>query len=847
MDIVEELLPHMRHVMAADRDLHDLSLLWTMIEAASSISCPEHTDSVLATLSQTRERFTALQHRLVHQLAVENLAELRDELSSTAQCTIDILVRNLFERTADVGFLATDDVIKAFCAASADEQDAQRDALVQRLREYRSKYTVYDDIVVLDGHGRILARLDATRAEMTESADEIVRAALQGQGYVERYGVSDLGDGDRPGLLYAHRIDPGAGRPPCVLVLRFRLSDEMGRIFAGTGEERRQTAVLLIDAQDRVVMSNDDTHVPPGARVRAAAGGEVRLTSFGGREYLSVTCETRGYQGYQGPGLRALAMVSLLVAFNHRHTVDESQGDQIALESQELQQIQHEVNTINRNLRRMVWNGRVASRSAQTNPLQLKAVLQQVNDAGVAMRNRVGRAIGELYRTALGRTRQQSGELARLAADIMDRNLYERANDCRWWALSPVLRQTLAAAPQAQADARLQQVLEYINGLYTVYARLVAFDANGRIRAVTHDDPAAPLLGGEVEAEVRELAMSLTDAQRYAVTPFGATRLSGGESTYVYVAAVQPPQGGRAVGGIAIVFHAAREFRAMLDDVLDGRPGLAAFVDGQGQVISSTEAALPPGSAWPLGLTSHVVEYDGVHYALSVYRTAGYREFKRSDGYHNDVHAVVALRLGAVERRSASLADRSFRPTQVADRQSQREFALFHVGAHLCALPADAVLEALPAERLVRSPHPNPLHAGLLEVGAPTARELIPVACARELMGVRYPAREEDGVVLVMSTPGEGERGGKPLIGLRVDGVSQVLDLDVRLLQELPPGMRRHAPWTAGILRLNQPDGSEYLVQIQDGPALTALFFPQRAQGWGGQLLATVVEDAVAA
>jgi hypothetical protein len=28
---------------------------------------------------------------------------------------------------------------------------------------------------------------------------------------------------------------------------------------------------------------------------------------------------------------------------------------------------------------------------------------------------------------------------ASLAINIMDRNLYERANDCRWWALDPVI------------------------------------------------------------------------------------------------------------------------------------------------------------------------------------------------------------------------------------------------------------------------------------------------------------------------------------------------------------------------------------------------------------------------
>ena len=46
------------------------------------------------------------------------------------------------------------------------------------------------------------------------------------------------------------------------------------------------------------------------------------------------------------------------------------------------------------------------------------------------------------------------GFLRNRLSDIMDRNLYERANDCRWWALSPVLREGLAAPAGGAGDAR---------------------------------------------------------------------------------------------------------------------------------------------------------------------------------------------------------------------------------------------------------------------------------------------------------------------------------------------------------------------------------------------------------
>jgi len=822
MELIEDLLPHMRHVLTADRDLRDLRTLWSMIEATSAIACPEHAESVLSTLSATRERFGALQERLVMQLGAENLAELQDELASTAQCTIDILVRNLFERTADVGFLATDDVLRAHCALPPEARADQRAALEQRLADYRAKYTVYDDIIVTDPDGQILARLDGASRPLEFTGDNIVAVACQQTGYVESFGLSDLSRDERPALRYAHRIESTDGHLMGVLILRFALVDEMKRIFSGNNDSRRQVAVVLLDDQNRVVVSNDEAHVPLGAQMRPGDADHVGLTTFAGREYLALTCKTRGYQGYGGPGWQAMAMVSLLVAFNVQ-VAPATHDDQMSLDSRELAQIRVEVDTINRNLRRMVWNGRVASRTAMTSQLQLKAVLQQVNEAGAAMRQRVGKAIADLYRTAIGRTHQQAGELARLAADIMDRNLYERANDCRWWALSPAVRSRLAQPDDAQGLAQLQEVLAHINGLYTVYSRIVAFDLQGVVRAVSCEDERQPVTGTQVDEKLREAVLSLSDPQRYAVSSFVGTTLDHGRLSYVYAAAVRHPDSSRVVGGIAVVFNAEREFRAMLDDVLAGREGVAAFVDAQGQVIASTVAEHPPGSRWPLPLSSQVVEFGGLHQAMTVQRATGYREFKTSDGYRNDVMAVVALRLGAVERRGTSLADHTFRSPPLQERRQLREYALFHVGAHLCAVSSDHVLEALPCDRLVRTPRSHPLHAGLLEVGMGAARQFITVMCARQMMGLNYPARTDDGVVLVFNGLGAGRDPTQPLMGLRVDGVAQVLDLDASRLQALPSGIRRMSPWTAGILELHTPDGAPVLLQVLDASAMLDL------------------------
>ena len=46
----DQLLPHMRRVQVAERDLCDLSVLWQMIETSAAISCPVEVASLMPTL-----------------------------------------------------------------------------------------------------------------------------------------------------------------------------------------------------------------------------------------------------------------------------------------------------------------------------------------------------------------------------------------------------------------------------------------------------------------------------------------------------------------------------------------------------------------------------------------------------------------------------------------------------------------------------------------------------------------------------------------------------------------------------------------------------------------------------
>eukprot|EP01035_Chromulina_nebulosa_P001439 gene1439-1917_t len=105
--------------------------IFPAVKARGTLEKALKSRGILPTLIQTRERFNELQQRLIARMVDEQKTTLGDELMAQAQCALDILVRNLYERTADVGFLATDDVVLAFCSGDTDYQQAHRAAKVK--------------------------------------------------------------------------------------------------------------------------------------------------------------------------------------------------------------------------------------------------------------------------------------------------------------------------------------------------------------------------------------------------------------------------------------------------------------------------------------------------------------------------------------------------------------------------------------------------------------------------------------------------------------------------------------------------------------------------------------------
>lgn len=656
----------MPFVRDCDQTLDNLGHWWQKVSLIGKIVSLDIAATLLDDMDSTRNHFKKLQKELVTQLARENLSKIEVEMGSRAQFVIDILVRNLFERTADVGFLATDDAIRNFLKTGMPEEN---DSIVQRLREYVLKYSVYDEILLITPQGAIQAHLDTSHS-LTHSNDPLIQETLHSSApYLETFRATDLHASAQPCLMYSAKIQASSHNQASilgVLCLCFRFQNEMDGIFQSLCRPHEILAIL--DEDQTVIASSDPQALPLNTRIPRHITQGLLHIKIQQTTYLAAAAQAKGYQGYSGPPWTGLAMIATNHAFASQKT---SSQDAIAdmdfhaqhdFFSQALRTIHHNAAWVTDDLSLIVLNGQIVA--ARREATELMPVLNEIRTIGQQTQAVFERSITYLYRTVFESLLYSIQFQAFLAVNIMDRNLYERANDVRWWALTDRFREILAQPDQSAEDIEtLTEILHYINDLYTVYTHLFIFSKQRVVLAVSQPD-AQHWLGTTLPGDGGfQAALEIADSQRYTVTPFQPTPLYNQRPTYIYLTGIRAPTQQRVVGGIGIVFDSEPQFQAMLHDalprdehqqVLSG--AFAVFTDRAKTIISATHPTLVPGQ--PLALTEDVpftlkkgerrsmrVCFEQREYVLGVAVSNGYREYKTTKDYENDVIALIFMPL----------------------------------------------------------------------------------------------------------------------------------------------------------------------------------------------------------
>ena len=644
-------------VIKHQSNLTNLNRWWDKVALVGKINSLNVPQSLLANMLDTKGEFTDLQELLIENLLAEQLQQVGRKHRSMAQTLIDIPNRNLFERTADVGFLATDTRFVNFLKTPHNITDTQTATdtqnIVQHMQEYAAKYSVYDDVILLDPQGRVRARMNSAVAGQLGTDPVIQELLNSGKDYVEVCRYSALCPHKTIASLFLAPVrDPHSNELLGVLCLSFKLEDEMTSLFADL-DDGSGLLMALLDARGKVLVCSDQTVLGRGEQV--ATNDKGSLITLNNQQYFCTVAPTRGYQGYTGLSWQGCVLMPFTQPAEQGELADTAAAEQDVTRwqgfSATLSNIQHRSRVVTDDLDLVVLNGRIAA--ARTDADEFIPILEEIRQIGRQMQGIFSRSVSQLMSTALTTHYNALSAQAALAIDIMDRNLYERANDCRWWALTETFTKVLSAPDiSPQASQSISDTLAYINDLYTVYQGIYVFDKSGRIIAVSNPGFKAWQDTQATEHSRWQSVMALTDTQQYSVSSFHPCDYYQQRPTYIYNAAIR--SNNRVVGGIGLVFDSEPEFRQMLDDVLNSSDSkrMGIFVERSGKVVSASSNA-PWQAGCQLTLPADIVRYrsgeqgagiytlDGQQYVVGFAVSKGYREYKTTDGYRNDIVALM--------------------------------------------------------------------------------------------------------------------------------------------------------------------------------------------------------------
>ena len=190
---------------------------------------------------------------------------------------------------------------------------------------------------------------------------------------------------------------------------------------------------------------------------------------------------------------------------------------------------------------------------------------------------------------------QRATDLALYAVELIDRNLYERSCDVRWWA-------TDAAVVDVCADPHADGAVQYachrlgvILSSYTVYLDLWVADRDGRVIAHGRPDRYHEVIGTNVSGErwFRQ-AMATRSGEDFAVDDITRAPKLGNEPVATYATAIRAggETHGEAIGALGIFFEWGPQAQGIVDGLRftdEERPRTRAMLlDANHRVIAST-------------------------------------------------------------------------------------------------------------------------------------------------------------------------------------------------------------------------------------------------------------------
>ncbi|MFO0925372.1 MAG: methyl-accepting chemotaxis protein [Pirellulales bacterium] len=230
----------------------------------------------------------------------------------------------------------------------------------------------------------------------------------------------------------------------------------------------------------------------------------------------------------------------------------------------------HEIHHVNSNARVLALNARIeAARAGEAGAAfgvvasEMQSLSQTITEVANTMsevtNSTVERLLDLLIHNVLG---SRLADIARTNIDLVDRNLYERTCDVRWWATDRSITDALEQKSQASlhyASERMRVIL----GAYTVYFDLVLCDEQGNIVANGRPDLFSTVGKNCSNCEWFQKAMRSRSGDEFSFEAESSSSLVGNQPALIYSCGVRSTAsdvtskglGDSPIGVLGVVFH----------------------------------------------------------------------------------------------------------------------------------------------------------------------------------------------------------------------------------------------------------------------------------------------------
>ncbi|RPF83553.1 MAG: hypothetical protein CBB80_004185 [Synechococcus sp. TMED20] len=638
---------------------------------------------------------------------------------STAQIKIDMIERNLLERTCDVRWWALE---KAFweCVTLANKKsktakvrvsgtglDSDRkldpknnssneatllsravDFACRRLEDIRNSYTLYRDLVIVSLDGYVIANSNEEKRSavvgLNVSEELWFQGALQTNDGTE-YFVQDVTSSSmetEESLIYSAALREGGSEHGKVIGAMGILFDFQGESeiilndYLPSDKNGHTTDGYLsffTNSNGEVISSSDENYVKTGTfpdvprshfRMDSTSKSMVSQGIVCGKNSLVVSQRSNGFDEYRGLGWISHYVQPYSSMFQRSELSDDYVISQQELVNSHLiparnKDTYQEIERKKKEIQLISINGIVLATDLGNAGKSFMPIFDQITNTGDSVRGKMEMLLSEMSSDMLTQNLSALENLSQQAIDLIDRNLFERAADVRWWSTDHAFWEALETPEQVKLEQASKR-LGIINASYTMYRDLVIADAAGNIIANSRPENKEKLskLNVSEQSWFRQ-GKQITKSVDFGVQDVCDSELENETTSLIYCGAIieKGAREGATLGVLGILFDWENIAKPILtgclprlgDKVVEG--GAAFYVNRNNEIIATTDpsnfaigtifeapqanAALNDGET-----TSGLFTLKDRRYILGSARTKGYREYK---GLHWTAHIVRAI------------------------------------------------------------------------------------------------------------------------------------------------------------------------------------------------------------